>query len=109
MYSGYGKAFGGAGFWNFGNKFAKNVVIFVVDNGAWSWMISLVLGEVPTDASNGSFRSRKSLVLVSLKKEKNFARICIIILINSNCLLTEQKYLSLKQIIKMSTLQLSFV
>ena len=32
VYSGYGIAFDGAGLWNFGDDFAKNAVIFGVDN-----------------------------------------------------------------------------
>ena len=32
MYSGYGIAFDGADLWNFGNVFARNALIFGVDN-----------------------------------------------------------------------------
>ena len=34
VYSGYGIAFGGAGSWSFGNEFARNVVIFGVNNSS---------------------------------------------------------------------------
>ena len=35
-YSDYGKAFDGKGEWSFGNDFAKNVIILVVDNSSSS-------------------------------------------------------------------------
>ena len=34
MYSTYGIAFDGKGAWSFGNDFARNVIIFGVDNGS---------------------------------------------------------------------------
>ena len=34
MYIGYGMAFDGTGSWSFGNDFARNVVIFGVDNSS---------------------------------------------------------------------------
>ena len=37
MYSGYGIAFYSAGSWNFDDEFARNVVIFNVDNSSSSW------------------------------------------------------------------------
>ena len=36
VYSGYGIAFDGAGLWNCGNNFARNVVIFGVDSSSSS-------------------------------------------------------------------------
>ena len=36
MYSGYGIAFDSAGSWNFGNDFARNFLIFGVDNSSSS-------------------------------------------------------------------------
>ena len=53
MYSGYGIAFDGAGSWNLGNDFAKNVAIFDVDNSSSSLIDNhkntlLVLDEGPT-------------------------------------------------------------
>ena len=36
VYSGYGIAFNGAGSWSFGNDFARNVLIFGVDNSSSS-------------------------------------------------------------------------
>ena len=38
IYGGYWIAFDGVGLWNFGNEFAKNVVIFGVDNSSLSRM-----------------------------------------------------------------------
>ena len=37
VYSGYGITFDSAGSWNFGNEFARNTVIFAVDNSSWSY------------------------------------------------------------------------
>ena len=48
FYSDYGKAFDGAGSWNFDKYFAENVVTFGVDNRS----SSLVLGEEPTNSSS---------------------------------------------------------
>ena len=36
VYSGYGIAFDGKGFWSFGNGYARNVVIFGVDTSSSS-------------------------------------------------------------------------
>ena len=53
VHSCYVIAFNGAGLWNFGNDFAKNIVIFGVDYSS-SWHANsrknnfLVLGEGPT-------------------------------------------------------------
>ena len=58
----YSVAFDGAGSWNFGNDFARNVVIFGVDN-SWSFDTDnreknfLVLGEGPTYGITGIFGS----------------------------------------------------
>ena len=58
----YSVAFDGAGSWNFGNDFARNVVIFGVDN-SWSFDTDnreknfLVLGEGPTYGITGIFCS----------------------------------------------------
>ena len=62
------------------------------------------------EAINGSFGApEKSLVLILIKKTKNFAWVCIIILIIVICLLMENKFLNLKLTIKMLTSQLNFV
>ena len=57
--TGYGIAFDGAGWWSFGNDFARNAVMFGVDNSSSSHADNcknsfLVLSEVPTDDINGS-------------------------------------------------------
>ena len=54
VYSGYGIAFGGLGSWSFGNNFARNVVIFGVNNSSSSHTGNhknnvLMLNEWPTD------------------------------------------------------------
>ena len=60
--SSYGIAFDGAGPWIFVNDFARNVVIFGVNNSSSSHsenckIIFLVFGERPPDGINGSFGS----------------------------------------------------
>ena len=55
----YGIVFDGAGLWNFGNDFAKNVIIFGVDNSSLSHndlrkYAFLILGEETTDDINNS-------------------------------------------------------
>ena len=67
VYSGYGIAFDGAGSWNFGNDFARNVKIFGVENSSPSHdgnqkNNSLVLGEGPTYDINGTFGSPEKKV-----------------------------------------------
>ena len=59
VYSGYEITFGTADSWSFGNYFARNAVIFVVDNISSSPPDNrqnnfLMLGEEPTDDINGS-------------------------------------------------------
>ena len=59
MYSGYGIAIDGAGPWSFRNYFARNVVVFGVNNSSSSHAgdrkkYFLVCGEGPTDYINGS-------------------------------------------------------
>ena len=78
VYSGYGITFDSAGSWNFGNDFARNVVIFDVDNSSSSHFYNrknkfLILGEGRTYGINGSFGPlKKSLVLILLKETQNF-------------------------------------
>ena len=59
IYYGRGIVFDGKGLWSFGNGFARNDVIFVVDNSSSSYTDNrknnfLVLGERPTDDINNS-------------------------------------------------------
>ena len=58
MYSDYGITFDGAGSWNFGNNFARNVEIFCVDNSLSYYTNNcknnfLVLGQGPISGING--------------------------------------------------------
>ena len=76
VYSGYGIAFDRKGSWSFGNDFARNVIIFGVDNNSSCHTESLkndflILGEGDTFGINGSFGA----------PEKSFAQACIIIVI----------------------------
>ena len=67
------------GSWSFGNDFARNVVIFSVDNSSSSHTDNrknnfLVLGEGPTQGINDSTGSaEKNLVLILVKQIQNFA------------------------------------
>ena len=56
-YSGYGIAFGSTCSWSFNNEFAKNVIIFGVDNSSSSYSDFLILGEGLTGCINGRFES----------------------------------------------------
>ena len=78
MYSGYGISFDGTGEGNFGNEFARNVVIFGVDNSSSSHTDNfkndfLVFGEgdvlVLVEAL---VHQKKSLVLTLLRQRQNF-------------------------------------
>ena len=67
VYSGYGIKCDSAGSWSFDNDFARNVIIFGVDNSLSCHSNNrqnnfLKLGEAPTYRTNGSFGS----------SEKNF-------------------------------------
>ena len=79
IYNGRGKVFDGKGLWSFGNGFARNDVIFVVDNSSSSYTDNrknnfLVLGERPTDDINNSTgAAEKKLRLTLLKQIQNFA------------------------------------
>ena len=72
MYSGYGITFGSAGSWSFGNDFARNVVIFGVDNSSSSHDNRnnnfLILGESPTYGINGSFGSLEKTFSINFSK-----------------------------------------
>ena len=71
-----GIAFNGAGSWKFGNDYAKNVVIFCVNDSSSSHTdISkndfLVLGEGPTCVINGSFGPRHKTFSLFKTNNKN--------------------------------------
>ena len=62
VYSGCGITFESTGSWRFGNDFARNVIIFGVDNSSWSHSDNcknnfVMLDEGPTCGFNGSFGS----------------------------------------------------
>ena len=73
IYSGYGITFGSAGSWSFDNGFARNVVIFGVDNSSSSHSDNrqnnfLVLGEGPTYVINGRFGSPEKKFSINFTK-----------------------------------------
>ena len=77
--NGQGIAFDGKSSWSFGYDFARNVVIFAVNNTSLSHTGNrknnfLVLSERPTDGINDSTgATEKSLVLTLVKQIENFA------------------------------------
>ena len=78
LYTGYGIMFDGVGSWSFGNGFARNVIIFGVDNNSASHAENrknnfLVLGESPTYGINGSFWSpEKKFRIIFTKPSTKF-------------------------------------
>ena len=97
VYSDCGIAFDGLGSWRSGNDFARNVIIFGVDNSSSfqtdnSQDSFLILGEGPTDDINGSIGApeKKSLVSILVKRRQNFARVWITILIIVFFFITEK-------------------
>ena len=77
--SDYGIAFNGKGEWNFGNDFARNVIIFGVDSSSSSHTDNrkiklLILGEWNTFGLNGSFGAPEKKFSINFIKEKtNFS------------------------------------
>ena len=55
VYSGYGIAFDGKGKRRLGNDFARNVIIFGVDNSSSSHTDNLTFKQIDTFGINGSF------------------------------------------------------
>ena len=75
MYSGYGIAFDGKSEWSFGNDFARNVIIFGVDNISSSHTDNLkndffILGEGDTFGINGSFGAPEKKIDINFSKAK---------------------------------------
>ena len=73
--SGHGIAFDRKSRWNYGNDFARNIVIFGVDNSSSSHADNrknnfLVLGEGPTYGITGSFDSPEKKFRINFKKSK---------------------------------------
>ena len=87
VYSGCGITFDSAGSWSFGNDFARNVIIFGVDNSSSSYScnrknIFKILGESPTYGINGSFGSpEKKFSINFTKTNTNF---CLSLHYNAN-------------------------
>ena len=71
----HGTAFDRESRWNYGNDFARNIVIFGVDNSASSHADNrknnfLVLGEGPSYGITGSFDSPEKTFRINFKKSK---------------------------------------
>ena len=72
-YSSYGITFDRVGSWNFDNDFARNVVIFGVDNSSLSHGDNckskyLMLGEGPTYLINGNFGASEKKSSINFSK-----------------------------------------
>ena len=80
------------GSWSFGNDFARNVVIFGVDNSSPSNNDNrksnfLVLGDGPIAGINDStVATEKSIVLTLVKRMPNFAQVYIAMVIKVACM-----------------------
>ena len=78
MYSGHGISFDGKGSWSFNVDFARNAIIFGVDNSSSSDTDNLkndflILGEGDTFGINGSSgASGKTLIIILVKQRQNF-------------------------------------
>ena len=70
--SGYGIAFDGKSYWNFGNDSARNVVIFGVENSSLSHTDNCKNDFLLLDEGDG-FDINKSLVLIFVTQGQNFA------------------------------------
>ena len=75
VHSVYGITFDGKGSWSFGNAYARNVIIFGVDNNSSSHTDNLknnflVLGEGDTFVFNGSFGAPDEKFSISFSKAK---------------------------------------
>ena len=79
VYSGFGVVFDEDGRWSFGNDFARNVIIFGIDNSSTTHTDNLkndflILFEGNTFGINGSFGApEKKLILILVKQRQNFA------------------------------------
>ena len=73
VYSGYGKTFDSAGLWSFDNDFARNVIIFGVNNSSSSHSDNrknnfLILNEGETYGINGKFGSPEKNFSINVTK-----------------------------------------
>ena len=115
VYSGYVITFDGRGSWSLGNDFAKNVVIFGVDNASSSHAYNpknsfLLLGEGLNYGINGNFGSPDKKFSNNISKANT--KFCCSLYYNTNnsYLFVNGKYsLSLKPTKKMLTFQLNCV
>ena len=111
VYSCNGIAFNGLGSWSFGNDFARNFIIFGIDNSSTSHTnnrkkIFLVLVEGFTDDIYGSIGAAEKNFSINLSKAKS--KFCFSLHNNGYLFVKGNKSISLKQIIKMSNFHLSF-
>ena len=86
MYSCCGIAFDGKGNQNFGNDFARNVIIYGADNNSSSHTDNrknnfLVLGEGDASGINGTFCALEKKFSILVKQRKNFALVYITVMI----------------------------
>ena len=92
LHSDYGIAFDRKGKWNFGNAFARKVIIFGVDTNNRKNDF-LVLGEGDAFGNDGSFGSSEKKLSINFSKAKiKFNWVCITMVIIVICLLTEKIY-----------------
>ena len=80
LYTDYGIAFDGAGFWSFGNDFARNLVTFGIDNSSSCHADNQknnfsVLGEGPTYYINESFSAAEQKFSINFTKSKTNIRL----------------------------------
>ena len=104
VYSGYGIIFDAKGNWNFDNDFARNVIIFDVDDSSLSHINNrknnfLVLGEGNTFGTNGSFGAPEKKFSTNFTKAKT--KFYLSVHYNHDSSYLGKKSTSLKQIIKM--------
>ena len=82
VYSGYGIAFDGKGSLSYSDDFAKNVIIFEVDNSSSSHTDNLkndflILGEGDTFGINGSFGTPKKIFFSNYNFTKAKKKFCL--------------------------------
>ena len=105
IYNGKGIAFEGKGSWSFGNDFARNAVIFGVDDSQRSHTDNrknnfLVLGEGPTDGINdGTDVAGKKVVLILVKQRQDFGYVYFKMVIRVTCMEIKQIFANLLEII----------
>ena len=110
----YEIAFDGKDERSFGNDYARNVLIFAVDNSSSSHTDNLqnnflILGEGDIFGINGSFGAPEKKFTINFNKANT--KFCLSLRYNADnsYLLMEKKFLSLKPTVKMLTFQLNSV